>query len=213
MITEEDLAGSNVSEMTIAANRLATERNGDDWLYDDYDYMSSVLEAARSCNISPLADWDMPEHTKNWEATCRNFRAEANRVSQRILFEQFSQATVDPNTVALDAKAKEIIRFHLGQVRAIIDKGPIPDWKKQDIIDAIAALEREIDKARTRRAAVLEVIGKTVGDLAGKPLGSVVSEILAPVLKIVSIVEDANATEKEKAKLIAATKPRADRVS
>jgi hypothetical protein len=143
MINEEDLAGAVLAGMEpdqrfrfieqLAAKRLVSERdiNGEH-IYDDYDYMSSVLEAARLCRISELLEWDMPRRNgDDWQWACRNFRADAARVSQRILFEHASRPVKDPNTVALDAATKERLRFHLGQVRGIIDNDPMPDWKKK----------------------------------------------------------------------------------
>jgi hypothetical protein len=209
MITEEDLAGGELAGMSpeqrfrfierLAARRLETRDSDGTWLYDDYDYMSSVYEAARLFEIYELLEWEMPRRTTDWEKTCRNFRAEAARVSQRILFEQYSLQEMDPNTVALDGKTKEIVRFHLGKVRSAIDTEAMPNWRKQDIYNAIAALEAEIDKARTRLTSVLDVIGKAL---------EVPERLMGGLLKVVGIMQEAKKAEKEKAKLVASAKPK-----
>ena len=211
MITEEDLESGALAGMEpeqrfrfieqLAAKRLNSERDYEGrQIYDDYDYMSSVLEAARVCSIFDLLEWEMPARSnEDWQLRCRNFRAEATRTSQRILFEHASRPVKDPNTVALDAATKERLRFHLGQVRSIIDKDSMPEWRKQDLFSAIAELEREIDKSRTRLAAVLDVVGKAFG-------GS--EPIMDALLKVVTIIQDNKAAEKEKAKLLAPVEPK-----
>lgn len=211
MISEDDLAGAALAGMEpeqrfrfieqLAAKRLISERNfNGEQIYDDYDYMSSVLEAARLCGISALLEWDMPPRSgDDWEWRCRNFRADATRISQRILFEHASRPAKDPNTVALDAATKERLRFHLAQVRGIIDEDPMPDWKKQSLYDAIAELEREIDKARTRIAAVIDVLGKAWEG------GVRVTDALQ---QIAIIIQGAKSTENEMATLAAPLKPK-----
>ena len=212
MITEEDLAGAALAGMEpelqfrfieqIAVKRLISERddNGNQ-IYDDFDYMSVVLEAAHVFNIVDLLEWQMPRRTgsDDWTWQCRDFRAEATRISQRILFQHASRPEKDPNTVALDGATKQRLRFHLEQVRGIIDKEALPDWKKQDLYDAVAELEREIDKARTRLTAVLDVVGKAMDG----------SETFIDALrKVVTIVQDAKASERQKPKLLAPVEPK-----
>jgi hypothetical protein len=206
MITEEDLSGAALAGMEpelqfrfieqIAAKRLIGERDHDgNQIYDDYDYMSSVLEAARVFNITGLLDWEAPRRADdNWQWACREFRAEATRVSQRILFQHASRPEKDPNTVALDGATKQRLRFHVGQMRGIIDKQTMPDWWKGDLHKVLTELEREIDKARTRLAAVLDVVGKAID-------GS--EPVIDAVRKVVTIFQDAKAGERKKAKLAA----------
>ena len=83
MIAEEDLAGAALAGMEpgqrsrfierLAATRLVSERDfQDNHIYDDYDYMSSVLEAARLCGIAELVEWEMPTRSDpNWQWKCR----------------------------------------------------------------------------------------------------------------------------------------------
>ena len=193
MITEEDLAGAELAGMApeqrfrfieqLAAKRLASERDYEgSQIYDDYDYMSSVLEAARLFNIFELSEWEMPARTSDWRPNCQN------SVQRQRAFRNASSSSnsrnrqTEPNTVALNAATKEQLRFHLGQVHAIIDKEAMPDWKKQGIYDAITALEREIDKARTQLAAVLDVVGKVL---------EVPEKYMGHLQKIVGIFQDA----------------------
>lgn len=204
MLTEDDLAEVALASMEpeqrfrcleqLVAKKLVAERTYEgEQFYDDYDYMTSVLEAARICGITELTNWELPPRIgSGWETECRNFRGEATRVSQRILFKYASRPTKDPNTVAFDPATKKRLRFHLQQMRDIVDNDAAPDWKKQDFYDAIADLEREIDKSRTRLAAVLELVGKTVE-------GS--EPITDAVRKIVMIVQDAKIKENDQALL------------
>jgi hypothetical protein len=174
----------------LAADRLLHTRDDNgNHVFDDYDYMSSVIEAARVCGIDELTDWDMPARSSDkWEWICRNFRADATRISQRILFEHASRPVADPNTVALDPKTKEKLRFHLAQVRGVIDKdATMPHWKKEELYKAISDLEREIEKVRTPLTAVIDVLGKVLdGD----------ETIRDAIRKVFSIIQEAKATEK-----------------
>lgn len=208
MITDEDLADAALHVMEpeqrfrfveqLARKRLETERdeNGGAF-YDNHDYMSIVLPAAQTWGIAELNEYTLPSRANDsciW--ICANFRSDATRISNRILFEQLSRPARDPNTVALSLKTKEILRFHLQQVRTIIDSEPIDDSKKQELFDAIAKLEREIDKSRTRIASVIEV--------AGKVFSGEIKAFEAMQL-VVTIVYEAIAAEKKQPQLPAPT--------
>src|SRR5262245_5959672 len=74
-----------------------------------------------------------------------------------------------------------------------------PDWWKGDLHKVLTELEREIDKARTRLAAVLDVVGKAID-------GS--EPVMDAVRKVVTIFQDAKASERKKAKLAAPIEPK-----
>ncbi len=143
MISEEDAAthvGLKPEQRFYLTERLARDRlanarqeagrNGSPE-YDEFDYVIEVMAAAEAFGIPELHGWRLPSHSDDEaQAICRNFRAEATKVSQKLMLKYAGVPSHDPNTVALDAATKERLRFHLGQVRAIIDTDPMPDWKK-----------------------------------------------------------------------------------
>lgn len=205
MIDEDDLAkaelaGKQPAQQFRYIERLALKRLGERYpddtpLFDDFDYMSAVLPAAQVFGISELAnEWSLPSRNGDWQDICRNFRAQATMVSQRIMFEHASESKTDPYSVALDAIAKEKVRFHLNQLRDIIDSEPLPSWRKQDIFDAIFELEQEIEKARTPLSAIVGVATKLWdGDI----------KVREAVRRVLVVFEDAKADENETARLAA----------
>lgn len=213
MITEEDAAkhaGLQPEQRFYLTERLCRERlaaarkaasGTNDWPeYDEFDYMIEVKAAAEAFGIGELDRWQLPSRSDDEaQGECRNFRAEATKVSQRLMYRYAGVPDQDPNTVALDAATKEKLRFHLAQVRGIIDADPMPAWKKQELYDAIAELECEIDKARTRVGAVLDVLGRVWdGELRA----------VDALRQIVAIVQDAKAKERQQAKLAAPVLPK-----
>lgn len=213
MINEDDVAkhyGLPPEQRFYLTERLARQRLADareaaagttDWpTFDEFDYMIEVLAAAEAFGIEDLVGWQLPEGGDDRSRDfCRRFRGEATKVSQRLMLKYAGVPSPDPNTVALDAATKEKLRFHLGQVRSIIDKDPMPTWKKQDLYDAITELEREIDKARTRIAAVVDVLGKAWD-------GEV--RAMDAFRQIVTIIQDVKAAERKAAALAAPSEPK-----
>src|SRR5262249_8531279 len=93
MITEEDLAGAALASMEpelrfrfieqIAAKRLINERDHQkNQIYDDFDYMSSVREAAHVFNIEELQHWQMPRRTGGGMHRSASALAEAQRATK-----------------------------------------------------------------------------------------------------------------------------------
>ena len=83
--------------------------------------------------------------------------------------------------------------------KRLVGENAMPEWRKEDLYEALAELEREIDKARTRLAAVLDVVSRTLD-------GS--ETVIDAVRKIVTIIQEAKVTEREKAKLEAPVQPK-----
>jgi hypothetical protein len=132
MVTEEDAAkhaGLPQEQRFYLTERLARERlanarkeaGPNDWPeYDEFDYMIEIMAAAEAFGIGELGGWELPSKSDdNASAICRNFRGQATKVSQKLMFRYAGVSPRDPNTVALDAATKERLRFHLGQVREL----------------------------------------------------------------------------------------------
>ena len=185
----------------LAAKRRANDRDDEcNLIWDDFDYMSHVQPAAETFGIDELSGWKLPNRSDQyWMKECRSFRAEATRVSAKIMYRYATLTEIDPNTVALDAETKCKLRFHLEQIHTLIDKEPLPDWTKEELHKAVSALEQEFDKARTRLGAVLEVLGK-VWD-GSKSVG----DALRPVI---SILQEAKKAEREKPAIAAPAPPK-----
>jgi len=168
--------------------------------YEERDYMAAVLAAAEAFAITELLNWELPSHHDDEQArvSCQNFRAEATKVSQRLMLRYAGRP--DPGSVALGPKSKQIIRFHLNQVRDTIeDQSHLADWVKEDLLGALAKLEHEIDKPRTPLGAVLETMANVLkGD----------APIVDGVRKIITIIVEAKTKEDERAVLTAPAQPK-----
>lgn len=212
MITEEDVAKhawlppeQRFYKMErVAREKLAQARRDaghNEWVaYDEMDYMMEVLPAADALGIRELAEWSLPDPSDdNCESFCRRFRLEATRVSQKLMIRYAGRGDEDPNTVALTAQAKKDVRYHLGEVRAVVKESNSPSWRKNELYDAIGELELEIDKERTRLAAVLNVLGKAA-------LGEV--KVADAVGHIVMIVQEAKDQEVKRAQILSETMPK-----
>lgn len=167
--------------------------------FDVNDYMIEVSAAAEAFGIDELANWEIPDPNDQYAfAVCRRFLAAATKVSQKLMY-KYAGRDQDPNTVLLSAEAKRSAREALGEVRVIVEESSLPSWRKQDLYDAIAELEREIDKERTRLAAVLDVLGKAVG-------GDV--PVADALRRIFMIVQDAKERAKQRAQLLPEMAPK-----
>ncbi len=199
MLTPEDmegLIGLNPEQKFYTIERIVSRRlfaaraaagQNDYPEYDDFDYMVTVLAAAQECEIDELSGETIP--SRSWEncaARCQDFRDNASRVSQRLMMRH--AGSYDPNTVAFDNKTKEKLRFHLSQLRAVIEKDTMPDWQKQEWYEAITELEAQIDKARTAVGAFIDVVGK--GLSGSMPVAEAVDRLVA-IVKEAKMVEAA----------------------
>lgn len=204
MIYESDLEGraGQLPELQfryieqLAAKRRASDRDDEgNMLWDDFDYMSHVQPAAEAFGIAELHNWELPSRGDEYcLEKCRNFRAEATRISAKILYRYATLPEKDPNTVALDAETKTKLRFHLHQIHTLIDNEQLPQWLKEELHKAVSALEQEFDKARTRLGTVLELFGKVWEG----------SQSVGDALRtVISIVQDAKKSEREKSALAA----------
>lgn len=174
ILTEEDLEGARLYSMEpevrfryverIVQERVAKASRQEFPAYDDFDYMAAVLAAAKVFGVTELCDWKLPSRTDDsWHDQCQSFRGEAMRVSMEIMLRHKSKPESDPDTVELDPKSKEKMKFHLRQISNAVEESDVPGWKKDELRSALAALEKEIDKASFRVAEIVAQLCKVVG--------------------------------------------------
>ncbi len=192
-----------LQQKLIDARRDAEERSSAQYgnvtpEFGEYDYAVTVSAAAMEYGQSDLADFQLPWPTEeHCEESCRMFRARAGRLAQQLLFRHAGRD--DPNSVAFDNKSKEKLRFHLSQLRAVVQKDVMPDWQKQEWYAAIRDLEAWLDKPRIPVVAFIEVFGKALN-------GSI--EISEAVGTLYGLVKETKALEKARALLTAAAAPK-----
>jgi hypothetical protein len=131
----------------------------------ELDYMSNVLGAAKAYDIESLTAWMLPHVNENdvW-VTCRQFRADAEHVAIQLHIKHTRQ--LRQFSVKFDAAAKEKLRHHLAQMRAMVDKLELAHAKKEGLFKRINALEQEIDRDRTRYEMLAALLVDASDDLA-----------------------------------------------
>lgn len=150
--------------------RTLNESFGDSDSTEDYlRYMSRTLAAKQALGLSVLGDWSVPAAPNFSIDLYRNFRSDVEHY--RTTFEIRHSRRNKGLTVRFDATAKAKLRHYLTQIREIVDKLEVDDWKREDIYRAIQALELEIDRARSRLGVVGDFfvkVGAIVGETAEK---------------------------------------------
>ncbi len=210
MITEADLDAINIASFEpdqrfrmieqLAASRLVERDEHGRSRFNNFDYMVSVLAAAQLYDIEELEDWHLPAWgDEQSESHARDFRAHANRVSQRLLFEYMAKPERDPNTVALNDAAKERIRFHIRQIREAIEAAAWDNDRKDAMLAALRALEAEVDRSRSRMLKIIELIAQARD--GAEP-------ILDGLQRIATIFWGAKAEESARGRLPSGDKPK-----
>lgn len=126
------------------------------------DYAETVAALAEACEISQLVEFNLFAKSRgnDYGGACWEFRRLARIVSQRFRFAAALGPENDPNLVRLDPATKQVIRFHLQQIKATVDNLNVSDQKRRRLYSAINKLEAEIDKDRTPLAAVIDMVAE-----------------------------------------------------
>jgi hypothetical protein len=154
--------------------------------------MVTVLAAAEEFGIDDLCQYKIPwRSSDDFTDVCRMFRADATRVSQRLLFRHGTQT----KTVALDTATKEKISHWLRQMRDAVQQSDVSTEKKDRLFTLINQLQAEVDRERTPVHAAGELwvaICTYMGEGAKKldPLARLMERV-GGALGIAKQVEDA----------------------
>ena len=125
--------------------RLNTNIN-EPLLYNDYDYAVVVSGAADACGIDELMTFELPwPSNEDAEDRCRMFRANATRVSNRLMFSENGKV----NSVALDHATKQKLSHWLNGMRETVACAEISEEKKDRLLTLINKLQAEVDRERT----------------------------------------------------------------
>lgn len=85
-------------------------------------------------------------------------------------------------SVKFDAKAKEKISHYIGQIREIVNKLEIDDWKREALFARINALQDEVDRDRFR----FQIFGAMVIEMGGF-IGTA-AERMEPINKLLNSI-------------------------
>jgi uncharacterized coiled-coil protein SlyX len=142
------------------------------------EYISHVIAAAEHYQVPALKQWQVPGASENRLADMyQNFVSEVNFaiVQMRLKRAQRSKRY----SVRFDPSTKELMRHHLRQIREIVDKLEVNEWKKNRLHARITALEDEISRDRTRFEVLMALVleGSRTAGKAADNLGPVTKRI------------------------------------
>jgi len=140
------------------------------------NYMRHVLAAVGSFKLGILGGWSVPQVGEgSISSKYEQFQSEVDYAVLQIRPRHARR--VKRYSVALDPKAKALVRHHLQQIKDLVDRLDITERKRNRLYSRIAALEIEISRDRTPYDVVMALIVESSSD-AGK-----VADNLEPVTK------------------------------
>lgn len=143
-------------------------------------YMRQTSAAAAELQLGILQRFEIPSAENMKTSTYQDFLGQVDyyRTTLQIRHARRAQGY----SVRFDAKTKRIVTHHLEQVREIILKLEVDDWKKESLLACLNNLQAEVDKDRSG----YEIFGAFIIESAGV-LGDA-AEKLEPIRKIIDSV-------------------------
>jgi len=111
-------------------------------------YMRQTSAAAAELQLGILQNIEIPPAENMTTSTYQDFLGQVDyyRTTLQIRHARRAQGY----SVRFDAKTKRIVTHHLEQVREIILKLEVDDWKKESLLACLNNLQAEVDKDRSR---------------------------------------------------------------
>ncbi|WP_321339310.1 hypothetical protein [Breoghania sp.] len=130
------------------AMEIADERPNSNWSHLSADYMNKTLAAASALGIDAISDFtvstrDFDEHRENFDDF---LRAVDNVIVQMRISRSRNRNAM---SAGLTEAQKTKIHHFIEKIRSEVESSSAPAAKKERIFDIIAALAKEISKART----------------------------------------------------------------
>jgi hypothetical protein len=149
------------------------------------DFMNVALAAAKSYEIAPFADMEVPR-AKNFDHdTYQQFQYDLDHYVAQLAIGGAARGKRE--TVDIPAKSKDRIRSHLGALRECIEKSDLPERRRGKLLDKVDALNEELEKRRVNllkaTGVVIAVLG-TPGSLWGS--AEVANKLASNIMQIVS---------------------------
>ncbi len=144
---------------TCERNALEAQRNEQNGYFpaEQYlQYMRQTAAAAAELQLGILQDTPIPLAENLTLSTYQDFRGQVDHYRTTLQIRHARRAK--GYSVRFDAKTKRIVSHHIAQVREIIIKLEVDDWKKESLLTCLNNLQAEIDRERSR----YEVFGALV---------------------------------------------------
>jgi hypothetical protein len=142
--------------------------------------MRQTAAAAAELQLDVLQNFRIPSADGLSTSDYQEFRGQVDAYRTKLQIRHARRA--QGYSVRFDAKTKRIVNHHLAQVREIIIKLEVDDWKKESLLACLNNLQAEVDKDRSG----YEVLGAFVIESAGV-LGTAGGK-LEPIRKIIDSV-------------------------
>jgi hypothetical protein len=147
---------------------------------DEYlQYMRQTAAAAAELQLGILENFHIPSAEVLSISDYQEFRGQVDGYRTKIQIRHARR--VKGYSVRFDT-SKRIVSHHLAQVREIIIKLEVDDWKKESLLTCLNNLQTEVDKDRSG----YEVLGAFIVESAGV-LGAA-AEKLEPIRKLIDSV-------------------------
>jgi hypothetical protein len=143
-------------------------------------YMRQTTAIATELQLGILHDVPMPNAEDFSISDYRNFLGQVDY--WRTVFSVRHARRSSGYSVRFDARTRSIINHHLGQIREIIQRLEVDEWKRDSLLNCLDALQVEIDKNRSG----YEVFGAFVIEISGV-LGEA-ADNLKPVQRLIDSV-------------------------
>jgi hypothetical protein len=213
-ITDEELAAlpEDAEEAFITLERIVRTRYQEAWdRLGEHDsplgiqrrYMSVVLPAAKHYRIAALSRWERPDDSDDCCQTYDRFIADVDYSISDLRLR--SAERLRQHSVELDEATKIKLRHLLAQVREVVDKLDISVAKKDRLYGRINALQKEIDRERTRYQTFADLLIEAADD-AGEA-----ATRLEPVVRLIERVGAALGVAKRGEEAKPKLPPRQDR--
>jgi hypothetical protein len=165
-------------------------------------YMRQTAAIAGELQLGILHDFTIPDAADFTIDHYRNFLGLVDH--WRAAFSVRHARRSSGYSVRFDTKTRTIINHHLAQVRELIQKLEVEEWKRDSLLNCLNALQAEVDKERSR----YEVFGAFIVEMSGV-LGEA-AENLEPIRRLVDSVAGLiwGTKHAEKTKTLPAPEPR-----
>jgi hypothetical protein len=143
-------------------------------------YIRQITAAANELQLGIFQDAPFPNAENFSLSDYQNFIGQVDY--WRTIFSVRNARRNSGYSVRLDDKTRTIINHHIGQIREIIQKLEVDEWKRESLLNCLSALQVEVDKKRSG----YEVLGAFVVEFSGV-LGEA-AEKLKPVQRLIDSI-------------------------
>jgi hypothetical protein len=150
-------------------------------------YMRQITAIAGELQLGIFQDRPMPNAEDFSIAGYQNFLGQVDH--WRAAFSVRHARRSSGYSVRLDTKTRSIISHHIGQIREIIQKLEVDEWKRDSLLNCLNALQAEVDKNRSG----YEVLGAFMVEFSGVLGGA--AENLKPVQRLIDSISRSNLGE------------------